>query len=102
MSWIAVFAHWFWAFIKDGWNIFDVIVVTISVVSRLFSQVPGLNTLRLLRAFRVLRLFGRLASLREPPPSHLHTFLPRAVQDLVPVKQMITRPSICCRQQRAV
>lgn len=29
------------------------------------EDIPGLNTLRLMRAFRVLRLFGRLSSLRQ-------------------------------------
>jgi hypothetical protein len=39
--------------------------VIISVVSRVFEFLPSLNKLRLLRAFRVMRLFGRLESLRE-------------------------------------
>jgi hypothetical protein len=46
-------------------NIFDLIVVIVSLVSVGIDNVPGLSVLRLMRAFRVLRLFARLASLRQ-------------------------------------
>ena len=52
----------FW---RDGWSVFDFVIVTVSLVSLKFDSVPGLSTLRLMRAFRVLRLFGRLSDLRQ-------------------------------------
>ena len=45
-------------------NMFDFIVVVISVLSKTFNDLPGISILRLLRVFRVLRLFPRLKSLR--------------------------------------
>jgi hypothetical protein len=45
-------------------NMFDFVVVVISVLSKSFNDLPGISILRLLRVFRVLRLFPRLKSLR--------------------------------------
>ncbi len=39
--------------------------MVVSLVSLGVSNVPGISFLRLMRAFRVLRLFGRLRSLRQ-------------------------------------
>ena len=44
---------------------FDLLVVSISLVSLIFGDMPGVKSLRILRAFRVMRLFGRLQSLRQ-------------------------------------
>ncbi len=62
-----LFANWFSPFFGDGWACFDLLVVTVSMIAY-FS--PGgssgpLKSLRLMRAFRVMRLFGRLQSLRQ-------------------------------------
>jgi len=51
-------------FFLDGWNIFDFLVVTISILAAAQTGLPGISILRLLRVFRVLRLFPRLQSLR--------------------------------------
>ena len=60
------YAHWLDDFWGSGWNVFDFIVVMVSIVSVLpFSDLPGIAILRLLRAFRVFRLFKRLESLRK-------------------------------------
>jgi hypothetical protein len=54
-------AHWWREFWADGWNVFDFLVVFITFLSMgPLQQVPGFKTLRLFRAFRVLRLFARL------------------------------------------
>jgi hypothetical protein len=58
-------ANLFWPFVTDGWAVFDFIVVAVSLVSLGVGDVPGMSTLRLMRAFRVMRLFGRLESLRQ-------------------------------------
>uniref|UniRef100_A0A7S0QNQ4 EF-hand domain-containing protein n=1 Tax=Cryptomonas curvata TaxID=233186 RepID=A0A7S0QNQ4_9CRYP len=62
---VNLFANWFWPFFCDGWSCFDFVVVVVSLVSLGVSNVPGISFLRLMRAFRVLRLFGRLRSLRQ-------------------------------------
>ncbi|KAL8566099.1 hypothetical protein ACOMHN_051825 [Nucella lapillus] len=41
-------------YFKDGWNIFDFIIVTLSLAELGFSGLPGLSVLR---AFRLLRVF---------------------------------------------
>jgi voltage-gated sodium channel len=61
---INAFAHWFHPFITDGWNVFDCIVVTLSLVALGPLNIP-MNVLRSLRAFRVVRLFGRMGALRD-------------------------------------
>jgi len=60
-------ANWFSPFFQDGWSCFDLLVVTVSMVTYFM---PGessgpMKTFRLMRAFRVMRLFGRLQSLRQ-------------------------------------
>ena len=62
---LNIYAHWMDEFLADAWNIFDTIVVVISLVAPLLTaQNIPVTILRLLRAFRVLRLFGRLRSIR--------------------------------------
>lgn len=58
------YGHYFWLFWKNPWNWFDFFVVAISLLSLALSDVPGMNVLRLFRAFRVVRLFKRIKSLR--------------------------------------
>jgi hypothetical protein len=71
-------ANFFWPFFRDGFSCFDLLVVTVSMVSY-FS--PGgssgpLKTLRLMRAFRVMRLFGRLQSFRQIISSLMASIFP--------------------------
>jgi hypothetical protein len=71
-------ANFFWPFFSDGFSCFDLLVVTVSMVSY-FS--PGgssgpLKTLRLMRAFRVMRLFGRLQSFRQIISSLMASIFP--------------------------
>jgi hypothetical protein len=61
---INLTAHWWAPFWSDGWNIFDFIVVTICLLSMAFSSLDVFKSLRLVRPFRLLRVFARLASLR--------------------------------------
>mmetsp|Transcript_35322 Transcript_35322/g.42525 ORF Transcript_35322/g.42525 Transcript_35322/m.42525 type:complete len:824 (+) Transcript_35322:131-2602(+) len=60
-----MYAHWWREFWFSGWNLFDFVVVVVSLLTLTFSNMPGTKTLRLLRAFRVFRLFKRLESLRK-------------------------------------
>jgi hypothetical protein len=61
---INAFAHWFRPFITDMWSQLDALVVALSILPLL---VPDQNTgiVRILRAFRILRLFRRVPSLRK-------------------------------------
>ena len=61
---INIAAHWFVKFFRDAWNLYDLIVVVISVVGLGLSDVPAINVLRVMRVFKILRLFRRLQSLR--------------------------------------
>jgi len=63
---LNMYAHLLWEFVKDGWCIFDTIVVVASLVT-LFSagDSSGVMIFRMLRAFRVLRIFGRLGAIRS-------------------------------------
>lgn len=64
---LNMYANWFTPFWSDGWNVFDFIVVGISIISlpQIPVDLPGISVLRLLRAFRVFRLFKRLENLRK-------------------------------------
>jgi hypothetical protein len=61
---INAYAHWFRPFVSDGWNAFDVLVVSLSLVALGPISMP-VNVLRSMRAFRVVRLFGRMGALRD-------------------------------------
>jgi hypothetical protein len=63
---LNLYAHWMHDFIRDGWSLFDFLVVTTSLLRPFLheEQIP-VTVFRLLRAFRVLRLFGRLKSIRS-------------------------------------
>lgn len=59
---VNLYANWFRNFWGDHWNTFDFIVVVSSLAG---NVLPNITPLRLLRAFRVLRVFKRLQSLRQ-------------------------------------
>ncbi len=61
---INMFANWFKRFVLDGWNQLDFIVVSLSLVALGPVSMP-INVIRVMRAFRVIRLFGRLKSLKN-------------------------------------
>ncbi len=61
---LNAYAHWFKAFISDGWSIFDCIVVVLSLAALGPFDIP-INVMRSMRAFRVIRLFGRLKILKQ-------------------------------------
>ena len=62
---INMYAHWFWKFIKSGWNIFDLLIVIVGLLTMAKATQGPLKLLRLLRAFRVFRLFRRIKSLNK-------------------------------------
>jgi len=67
-----IWGHWYSSlrikghFLCSGWNIFDTIVVAVSLPSMTGAELPPAATnLRIVRAFRVFRLFKRIKSLRK-------------------------------------
>ena len=74
----------------DGWNLFDSVVVALSLVALGPIDMP-VNVLRSLRAFRVIRLFGRMGTLRDIVVSMTAAILPVLNAFLV----MLIVASIC-------
>jgi len=52
-------------FVKDKWSLFDLAIVLVSLVSLGPNDMPFVKAMRLFRVMRVLRLFGRVPSLRQ-------------------------------------
>jgi len=70
---INMYAHWFWLFWFSSWNVFDVVVVSIGVITTMKIELPpGFSLLRMVRAFRVFRLFRRVHSLNKIIVSIVH------------------------------
>jgi len=61
---INMYGSWFLHFWESAWNWFDFVIVTISLMAMILTDLPGISVLRLFRAFRVFRLFKRIKSLR--------------------------------------
>ena len=61
---INFLSNWFKPFISNGWNYFDFIVIFLSLVALGLANMP-VTVLRLVRAFRVVRLFGRMQTLKN-------------------------------------
>ncbi len=61
---VNMYAHWFRPFWQDGWSIFDFFVIALSLVALGPVEMP-ISVIRLMRTFRVVRLFGRMRALRQ-------------------------------------
>ena len=61
---INALAHWFWPFITDMWTQLDAFVVIMSILPLLVPE-QDTGIVRILRAFRIVRLFRRVPSLRK-------------------------------------
>ena len=73
-----LFSNWFTPFLQDGWNLFDVVVVSISVMSLSVSDeaTSGVKSLRLVRVIRAMRLAARFQSLRKIINAVAHSLFP--------------------------
>ncbi len=61
---INMFANWMYEFIRSGWNWLDLFIVTMSLLD--FGPFDNpLWLVRLMRAFRVVRLFGKVQELTK-------------------------------------
>jgi hypothetical protein len=60
-----LFGSWYTEFVNDGWSVFDAIVIVISILGLIPSvKIPGLNIMRLVKVFKIVRLFRKLTALR--------------------------------------
>jgi len=80
---INAYGSWWRTFFKSSWNYFDMFVVGVGIVLLFAKDLPGpLNFVKMCRAFRVFRLFGRIPSLKKilgsiekALPGVLHAFI---------------------------
>ncbi len=61
---LNAYAHWFRPFVTNQYNLIDCVVIGLSVVSLGPIDIP-VSILRVVRAFRVIRIFGRLSNLKN-------------------------------------
>ena len=55
---LNLYCNWFWEFFESGWNLLDLVVVTLSLVALGPIPIP-ISVVRMIRVFRVIRVFGR-------------------------------------------
>jgi hypothetical protein len=72
---INAFAHFFTPFFQNSYNLIDVVVIALSLASFGPLNVPA-SVLRMTRAIRVVRLFGRLKSFKTIIGALTASFLP--------------------------
>eukprot|EP00960_Hanusia_phi_P027932 747115-Hanusia_phi.AAC.2 len=73
VNWKGKYGIKFWL---NGWNIFDTVIVIVSLLSLALPKVPAFTTLRMLRVFRAAQLFKRLKHLRVIFNAILGSLLP--------------------------
>ena len=61
---LNLYANWFKPFFTDGWCILDFVIVGLSLIGLAPVSVP-VSVVLCLRAVRVIRLFGKIRSLRK-------------------------------------
>ena len=61
---VNLFARWFWPFIRNRWCMFDLVIVSVSLISLAPLALP-FDLLLLFRCCRVLRVLGRFKSVRS-------------------------------------
>jgi len=69
--------HWFWPFIRDRYNIVDLLVILLSMIALGPWGLP-MSVIRLIRSFRVVRLLSRFKALREIISALLESIIPVA------------------------
>jgi hypothetical protein len=63
---LNAYGSWRKLFLASCWNYFDMFVVAVGILLLCVPNLPGpLNFVKMCRAFRVFRLFGRIASLKK-------------------------------------
>ena len=66
---LNMYGHWWADFFYSGWNWFDLIIVSVSLADAVFvlsgGGGTGLNVMRLIRIFRIVRIFNKLDDLKR-------------------------------------
>jgi len=66
---IELFINWygsfFCEFFRSGWNIFDLLVVGVSLVAINTTNIQAITVFRIFKAFRVVRLFKRVEGMKN-------------------------------------
>jgi hypothetical protein len=61
---VNAYANWLQPFLRNGWNHLDVFIVLMSLLDLGALSIPDWFV-KLVRAFRVIRLFGRISALKK-------------------------------------
>lgn len=61
---LNMYAHWLSPFLANRYNLVDTAVIALSLVALGPFHIP-VSILRVIRAFRVVRIFGRLSALKN-------------------------------------
>jgi hypothetical protein len=72
---VNLFANWMRKFFSNGWNWLDLLIVFMSLIDLGMSIIPDW-LVRLMRAFRVVRLFGQVEQLTKMIPAIAASLLP--------------------------
>jgi voltage-gated sodium channel len=78
---INMYVHWFRSFFTNGWFVFDFVVVMFNSIESLVLWMAqddsgGLAVIRMVRIFRIVRLFNKLKSLQKVILGISSTLLP--------------------------
>jgi hypothetical protein len=95
---INAYANWFHAFIYNGWNHLDVFIVLMSLLDLGAFNIPDWFV-KLVRAFRVIRLFGRINALKKMATAVTASIFPmmNAFVILLIVMSICAPPPPCTR-----
>ena len=74
---LSLFCYWFREFFSIGWNVLDLVVVILSLVALGPIPIP-ISIVRMIRVFRVIRVFGRFETL-----NHIVRALTTAIQPVL-------------------
>ena len=74
---LNLFCNWFREFFSIGWNVLDLVVVILSLVALGPIPIP-ISIVRMIRVFRVIRVFGRFETL-----NHIVRALTTAIQPVL-------------------
>ncbi len=82
--------HWWMPFFSSGWNLLDMVVVALSLAALGPIDLP-MTVLRMMRVFRVIRLFGRMRELKKMIIACMSSLIPMMNAFLI----MVIIASIC-------
>jgi hypothetical protein len=72
---VSLYSRWFWPFVHNKWCLFDLFVVSLSLIGLLPLGLP-FNLLLLFRCVRVLRILGRFRTIQKILSILLESFFP--------------------------